>query len=55
MTMKNFLNSVREAVRKQALFVRTRDEIAAMPRAMAMDLGIFPEDADMIARKAVWG
>lgn len=53
--MKNFINSVREAARKQALYVRTRNEIAAMPRAVALDLGMFPEDAELIARKAVWG
>ena len=33
----------------------TRDEIAGMERRVALDLGIFPEDADRIARKAVWG
>jgi uncharacterized protein YjiS (DUF1127 family) len=54
-TMKNFINSMREAARKQALYVRTRNEIAAMPRDVALDLGIFPEDAERIARKAVWG
>jgi uncharacterized protein YjiS (DUF1127 family) len=26
-----------------------------MPRRVALDLGIFPEDAASIARKAVWG
>ncbi len=55
MTVKNFMISLREAARKRALYVRTRNEIAAMPRAVAMDLGIYPEDADKIARKAVWG
>ncbi len=53
--MRKLINSVREAARKQALYVRTRDEIAAMPRAVALDLGLFPEDAEIIARKAVWG
>ncbi len=53
--MKTIIASMREAARKRALFVRTRNEIAAMPRAAALDLGIYPEDADAIARKAVWG
>ena len=53
--MKNIITSLREAARKRALFVRTRNEIAAMPRDVALDLGIFPEDADRIARQAVWG
>ena len=53
--MKNFIISLRDAARKQAEYVRTRNEIAAMPRAVALDLGIFPEDAELIARKAVWG
>ena len=53
--MKNLLNTLREAARKRALYVRTRDEIAAMPRYAALDLGIFPEDAESIAHKAVWG
>ena len=45
----------RENAAKRALYRRTRDEIASMPRQMAMDLGLFPEDAAQIARKAVWG
>jgi uncharacterized protein YjiS (DUF1127 family) len=53
--MMNFIASLREAARKRALYVRTRNEIAAMPRDVAADLGIYPGDADQIARKAVWG
>ncbi len=53
--MKTFIATLREAARKQALYVRTRNEIAALPRAVALDLGIYPEDADRIARQAVWG
>ncbi len=43
------------AARKQASFRRTRDEIARMPTDVALDLGIYPGDADAIARKAVYG
>ena len=53
--MKTLLNKFREALAKRAVYRRTRDEIAAMPRRVAMDLGIYPEDAHRIARKAVWG
>ena len=53
--MKNYISGWREAIRKHAEYVRTRNEIAALPRAVALDLGIFPEDAEAIARKAVLG
>ena len=53
--MKQFFAKAREAAAKRALYRRTRDEIAAMPRSLALDLGIFPEDAEQMARTAVWG
>lgn len=53
--VKKLFHSLRQAAEKRAEYIRTRDEIAAMPRADALDLGIFPEDAERIARKAVWG
>ena len=53
--MKNLFASYRESAAKRALYRRTRDEIASLPRRVALDLGIFPEDAASIARKAVWG
>lgn len=53
--MKSFIANFREAAAKRALYRRTRDEIAAMSRSEALDLGLFPEDASKIARKAVWG
>ena len=53
--MKTLISQIREAAAKRALYRRTRDEIARMPRRDALDLGIFPEDADKIARRAVWG
>ena len=54
-TMNSIIAQIREAAAKHALYRRTRDEIAGMPRRVALDLGIFPEDAEMIARRAVWG
>ena len=53
--MKNLIATYRMNAAKRAMFRRTRDEIAAMPRNVALDLGIFPEDASFIARNAVWG
>lgn len=53
--MKHLFARMNEAAAKRALYRRTRDEIAAMPRYVALDLGIFPEDAAQIAHKAVWG
>ena len=35
-----------------ALYRKTRDEIARMPLDMALDVGIYPGDAEEIARKA---
>ena len=54
-TVKSLIASYRAAAAKRALYRRTRDEIAGMPRSVALDLGIFPEDAARIARQAVWG
>ena len=53
--MKTIIAQMREAAAQRALYRRTRDEIAGMPRRVALDLGIYPEDAERIARKAVWG
>ncbi len=53
--MKNLIETLRANAAQRAMFRRTRDEIASLPRSVAIDLGIFPEDAALIARKAVWG
>jgi uncharacterized protein YjiS (DUF1127 family) len=53
--MKNFIASYRENAAKRALYRRTRDEIAGMSRREALELGIYPGDAERIAREAVWG
>lgn len=53
--MKSLIANYRAAAAKRALYRRTRDEIAAMPRDVALDLGIYPEDASRIAYQAVWG
>ena len=53
--MKTLFAQYRAELAKRAAYRRTRDEIARLPRSMALDLGFFPEDADQIAREAVWG
>lgn len=53
--MKNLIARLRDKAEKRAKFRHIRDEIAAMPRDVALDLGIFPEDAARMAHKAVWG
>lgn len=53
--MKSLIAQFRDEAAKRALYRRTRDEIANLPRSLAFDLGFFPEDADRIAREAVWG
>jgi uncharacterized protein YjiS (DUF1127 family) len=54
-TPMSMMNTLRTAMEKRALYVRTRNEIRAMPRDVGHDLGIFPDDADQIAWAAVYG
>ncbi len=49
------IDTLKAAASTRALYKRTRDEIARLPRDVALDLGIFPEDADRIAWVAVYG
>ena len=53
--MKNFITDYRMKAAKRALYRKTRNALAAMPRSTAIDLGMFPEDAAKVAYKAVWG
>lgn len=46
---------LRLAVQKHAAYRRTRSEISKLPLATAIDLDIYPGDADRIARQAVYG
>lgn len=43
------------AARDRARYRQTRNEIARIPLDVALDLGIYPGDAEDLARKAVWG
>jgi uncharacterized protein YjiS (DUF1127 family) len=53
--MMNLITRLRSMAAEQATYRRLRAEIAGLSHAEALDLGIFPSDADRIARQAVWG
>ncbi|MBV2361042.1 hypothetical protein KUH32_14855 [Thalassococcus sp. CAU 1522] len=53
--MQSFLSTIRSSMEKRTLYNRTVGEIRRMPRDVALDLNIFPEDAEKIAYKAVYG
>jgi uncharacterized protein YjiS (DUF1127 family) len=53
--MMTVLEKLKTAARDRARYRRTRDEIARLPIDIALDLGIYPGDADRIARQAVYG
>ncbi len=44
-----------DAARTYARYRKTRDEIANLPLDVALDLDIYPGDAERIARDAVYG
>jgi uncharacterized protein YjiS (DUF1127 family) len=54
-TMLTVFEKLMTAARNQARYRQTRNEIARLPMDVALDLGIYPGDADELARKAVWG
>jgi uncharacterized protein YjiS (DUF1127 family) len=53
--MMNIITTLRARLNDQARYRRIRDEIARMPLDVALDLDIYPGDADRIARQVVWG
>jgi uncharacterized protein YjiS (DUF1127 family) len=53
--MMTVFQRLKTAAIDQARYRQTRDEIARMPMDVAIDLGIYPGDAEAIARKAVYG
>ncbi len=53
--MLNMIETLKAAAANRAAYRRTRDEIARLPRDVALDLGIFPEDASRMAWAAVYG
>jgi hypothetical protein len=55
MTTMTMIAQLKDAMAKRALYVKTRDEIAQMPLDVALDLDIYPGDAERIAYQAVYG
>lgn len=53
--MLTMIEGLKEAARKRAAYIRTRDEIARMPLDVALDLDIYPGDAAKIAHQAIYG
>jgi hypothetical protein len=55
MKMITAIDMLKTAARNYAAYRATRDEIANLPLDVALDVGIYPGDADRIAREAVYG
>jgi uncharacterized protein YjiS (DUF1127 family) len=55
MKMTSVYEMLKTAAANYALYRQTRNEIANLPADIALDLGIYPGDADRIAREAVYG
>jgi len=53
--MITVIDRLKTAARKHAAYRATRDEIASLPPDVALDIGIYPGDAERIAREAVYG
>ena len=53
--MITVFDMLKAAATNYARYRETRDEIANLPLDVALDLGIYPGDADRIAREAVYG
>ena len=49
------INTVRQSFQKRMAYLRTKSELRAMPLEVALDLGIFREDASKTAAKAIYG
>ena len=53
--MTAIMTRLRTAAEKRAAYNRTVAEISGMPLDVALDLDIYPGDADRLARHAVYG
>jgi hypothetical protein len=53
--MAHIMSSLRDRLQKRAAYNRTVREIRSMPLDVALDLNIYPGDAEMIAERAVYG
>lgn len=53
--MITVIDMLKAAAVNYARYRQTRDEIANLPLDVALDIGIYPGDAERIAREAVYG
>ena len=53
--MLNVIQNLKDAAARRHRYHQIREEIAGLSRREAIDLGLFPEDADRIAWDAVYG
>lgn len=51
----DYINTLRTQLHKYADYQRTKRELRSMPIDVALDLGLFREDARENARRAVYG
>ncbi|SDX51561.1 hypothetical protein [Roseicitreum antarcticum] len=53
--MTMLLAELQSRIAKRAAYARTVAEIEKMPTSTAIDLGLFKDDAQQIAQRAVYG
>lgn len=53
--MTRILTTLRTAALKRADYRRTKRELSQLPVNVALDLDLYPGDADHLARRAVYG
>ena len=53
--MTHLMIRIRDIAEKRARYQRTVTELRAMPLDVALDLDIYPGDAEKIAQKVVYG
>jgi hypothetical protein len=53
--MTDLVTRIRQIAEKRARYQRTVAELKALPLDVALDLDIYPGDAERIARDAVYG
>lgn len=53
--MAHLMSSLRDRMSKRAAYHRTVDELRNLPLDIALDLDIYPGDAERIAYQSVYG
>lgn len=53
--MNRLIDQIRAAAEKRAAYRRTVAELRMMPLPVAIDLDLYPGDAEKLARRAVYG